>query len=397
MSVQRTTTGPDDPGLIEQRQAPLRSEIRQLTGLRGIMALNVVLTHYGMDQLPYFRTIAFGNVAVDVFFCLSSFTLCLVYGAGLGRALQIGRYAVARFARVYPLFIITTLVTLWYGLALGIGKFPQMSAAALAVQFVRQASLLGAIPLPILGRMGSWNTAAWSVSIEAFCYVFIFPPLFIATRWARMLTQGTAVFLLIVLGTTSFLVYRQYFSPLVDGPFYPDPPQAISFWVPLIRGILMFSAGWLAYILYMFRREAASFIGSITNALAIGFVAIVVSESFGVFPAASAVMVAPFLVLGLMNGRSLTARCLASRPIHFLGVISYSLYLWHLPAWVFALYLWRWHPGASHVQTILWPLAVSLVVSTISFFLVEAPLRDGIKRLFRHRASRRIAPAGGPV
>ncbi len=367
---------------ISPDEAPVRGDIRQLTGLRGVAALNVALTHYGLNALPGGRLVAFGNSAVDLFFCLSSFTLCLVYGAGLPGRLRIGPYAVARVARVYPLFIVSTLFVLVSNLDWQVASFTQTPDRALAVQFVRQASLLSEVPLPFLGPMGCWNNAAWSISVEACCYVLAFPALFALSVPARRLPAGGIVLLTLLTSAVCFVVFVKHFNPNVNGPFFPQPRHNISLFVPLIRGFAMFAAGWLAYLLYRQHRAVAEVFGLLTDALALMFLGIVAAEGYGLLASAAVVMVAPFLVLGLMHGGSVTARILASPPIHFLGVISYSLYLWHLPIRMLAMRLWPWgQVGVSLGHSMVYPLALSLAVAVASFFCFEMPMRRAIKRL----------------
>jgi peptidoglycan/LPS O-acetylase OafA/YrhL len=363
------------------RREPIRNDIRQLTGLRGIAALDVALTHYGMNMIPGARLFAFGNAAVDVFFCLSSFTLCLVYGAGLGRPLHARRFAIARFARIYPLFIVTTLAVLIYGRAWGVEQFPILSPTALLTQFLRQATLLSAMPLPILGKTGSWNVAAWSVSVEALCYVLMFPPLFWLTARARRMDAGSIVLLMLVLGSASFVTYVRFFDPNVNGPFFVHPDTVMAYWVPIIRGFTSFGTGWLAYLLYLDKGDATRFIGSITNALVLVFLGIVAAEWFGLLPSASVVIVAPFIVLGLLDGRTVTARILASPPIHFLGLISYSLYLWHLPMRMILMHFSPWPDNANLLRWMVLPMAVALIASTLSYYGLEMPARTIIRRL----------------
>jgi peptidoglycan/LPS O-acetylase OafA/YrhL len=378
-----STVSGASPSVDDRGRTRLHGDIRQLTGLRGIVALNVALSHYGLNLIPGFRLFSFAQPAVDLFFCLSGFTLCLVYGAGLPGNLRWRSYIVARVARVYPLFMLTTLVTLWYSLAWQVGAFPQLSRHELLIQFVRQATLLSEIPLPfigpILGPMGCWNDSAWSISVEAACYVAIFPPLFALTRIARRMDVGTVVLAMVALGAICFVVFIKAFTPNIDDPAYPQPGPSLALWVPLIRGATMFGAGWLAYLLYLAHREAASFIGLITDTLALGFLAVVASEPFGLLSSFTVVIIVPFLVLGLMDGRTITARILASPPIHYLGVISYSLYLWHVPGLSLARRIWPWQ-DAQRLHGLLWPLALSLVLSVLSFHVFEMPARRAIKR-----------------
>ena len=81
------------------------SELKALTGLRGVAALTVALAHYNLPILGAANRLFFWhNAAVDLFFCLSGFTLALVY-VGQPSRLGCGIMGVARFARIYPLYI----------------------------------------------------------------------------------------------------------------------------------------------------------------------------------------------------------------------------------------------------------------------------------------------------
>lgn len=67
-----------------------------------------------------------------------------------------------------------------------------------------------------------------------------------------------------------------------------------------------------------------------------------------------------------------TGRLLSTRPIVFIGLISYSLYLWHWPAIAF---INRVLPGQLDVVSSLSILVASLVVATLSWWLIERPFR----------------------
>jgi hypothetical protein len=66
------------------------------------------------------------------------------------------------------------------------------------------------------------------------------------------------------------------------------------------------------------------------------------------------------------------SRLLSLRPLHFLGTISYGIYLWHWPIFV---YLTGARTGLSSVPLDVVRIALTLGVSTASFYLVEQPLR----------------------
>ena len=66
------------------------------------------------------------------------------------------------------------------------------------------------------------------------------------------------------------------------------------------------------------------------------------------------------------------ARALAWGPLHFIGTISYGIYLWH---WPVIVYLNGARTGLSTWPLDLLRVAVTLLVSTASYFLVERPIR----------------------
>ena len=88
-----------------------------------------------------------------------------------------------------------------------------------------------------------------------------------------------------------------------------------------------------------------------------------------------------------------TARILAARPLRALGTISYGMYLWHFP-----LFLWLSEDatGVSGVPLLVLRLAVTLAVSTASYVLIEQPIRQRRRPAWLIRALTPLA-AGGSV
>ena len=88
-----------------------------LDGLRSLAALAVMLFHFNIFFLPQARVaeiVPFVNkayLAVDLFFLLSGFVMAHVYGRLLTSNWHMHAllFARARFARIYPLFAVTTL------------------------------------------------------------------------------------------------------------------------------------------------------------------------------------------------------------------------------------------------------------------------------------------------
>jgi peptidoglycan/LPS O-acetylase OafA/YrhL len=353
-------------------------EIRQLTGLRGVLALDVALGHLESSYIPVVDLFVFHNAAVDIFFCLSSFVLCLAYGAGTGRKLDVRAYAVARIARIYPLYAASTLLLLGLERAWQFGPAAGVKTGKVLRQLLHQMLMLGALPIESLA--GFWNSPAWSLAVEAWCYVTLFPLFFFACRPALKLPAQLIAACVVLAGFASLAMFTWHANTLVLLVSYPWPADPYAGWVASVRGATLFTAGWLIYLLYAGSAPIRQAAGLLTDAMAVLFVLLVMGGSSGLTSRQAVVVLAPFLILGLTDGRSVTARLLASRPVHALGLISYSLYLLHQPV---TIMLFHWLPGLqrSDALRISVSLLATVAVATGSYLWIEVPARNGLRRL----------------
>jgi peptidoglycan/LPS O-acetylase OafA/YrhL len=102
-------------------------------------------------------------------------------------------------------------------------------------------------------------------------------------------------------------------------------------------------------------------------------------------------------VFGIALGGAVR-RALAWRPLLWLGLVSYSFYLWHL-VWIFKLEESQPEPGAGWLWRAGLAFAITLVVSWVSYRLIEAPgillgRRWARRAAERRRAREPSAPAG---
>jgi peptidoglycan/LPS O-acetylase OafA/YrhL len=102
----------------------IRTEIQSLTGLRGMAALLIVWCHWGVWMRPVTSTLPpvlgslFGtdSIAMTMFFVLSGFVIAYNYAQFDWRTnpLQsLGLFFIHRFARLYPLYLLFILYTIW--------------------------------------------------------------------------------------------------------------------------------------------------------------------------------------------------------------------------------------------------------------------------------------------
>src|SRR5215831_11263584 len=93
-------------------QRPATAKIEALTSIRFFAAISVVFFHVGYMALaewnaPLATVTSYGYAAVGLFYTLSGFVLAHTY---LGRQTDLRAFYVARFARVYPLYLVALIL-----------------------------------------------------------------------------------------------------------------------------------------------------------------------------------------------------------------------------------------------------------------------------------------------
>src|SRR6516225_9168215 len=288
-----------------------RARLPALTSLRFFAALHVFFFHLVAFRIVrgkslFYDVARIGYVGVGLFFVLSGFILVYTYA---GRDFTPGEFWRARFARIYPAYAFSLLVTLplflyavwhtrwtvvpWPVEHLRLGMFLQIT---LLHAWVPPAALM-------------WNTVSWSLSVEAFFY-FLFPYLL------RSFARFSGVWL-IVLGVLSWFVSLGITA--IYNVLNPDRLRLINsdtydaFWLsvvkfnPLVR-LPEFLIG-MACGFYFLRARASSKLG---------------------IPLVGGGLLAPAfaaIIYGLAQPRSLMV--LNLRPMVLLGDASYSFYLLH--------------------------------------------------------------------
>ena len=145
-----------------------KSEIPALSGLRFCAALYVFFFHYGAGYSArhHFPTafttfLTNGFTGVTFFFVLSGFILTHTYRDSLSGSADLRKYFVARFARMYPVYLLALLIA-----------FPMWHKAVRPAEIVRMLTLTqswgpSTSPLGYVAIM-----QAWTLSVEMFFYLF---------------------------------------------------------------------------------------------------------------------------------------------------------------------------------------------------------------------------------
>ena len=293
-----------------------------LTSLRFFAAAAVVVYHYGnlMPAIsPLKPLLAHGYVAVTFFFVLSGFVLTWSHD----RAATTGDFYRRRFARVWPLHLVTTAAAVVVVWSRGLPQDP--AALALAVTLLQAWA-------PALTSTFVYNGPSWSLSCEAFFYA-VFPVLIVLVRRLPRRAPAVAVVALVMVASTVASVLLVPAGPRwgVGFVLYVDP----AFRLPeFVLGMLLAEAmrsGW---------RPRLSFSGALWSVglaylalMALTQLVIATGHGQPTYPVGDLVLAGPCaLVVVTAAARDLsgvTGRLTAPRTIRW-GERSFALYLVHM-------------------------------------------------------------------
>jgi peptidoglycan/LPS O-acetylase OafA/YrhL len=340
----------------------MQSENRPLTAVRGFAALWVVGLHLDMGwNFPVgprvHAVLLIGRVAVDVFFVLSGFILTLVYRDLTGRGF--GAFALRRICRIYPLHL---SVMVWLGAA---ELYTTLHAGKVHPWGEFWPTLL--LVQPYLGITSAWNLPSWSLGVEMMCYA-LFP-------FANLLLRpvGTRGLLAAVLGIgciESVVLY--FYNDAVAGPG------------AVLRALAGFALG--CALARLFLMETAGFARYRGPLQVMALAALVIAVFATDLPAilfAAATLIA---VIACSTGP--VARALSLAPFVWLGRISFSIYLLHLPlAALFGkLPVLRPALDVPSLRLVVAAvfIAVLLALSEVTYQVIERPFRR-LPGLVEHR------------
>ena len=305
-----------------------------------------------------------GFVGVDVFFVISGFLISSLILKDLQTGtFSLGQFWERRIRRIFPALLVTVTAVLIAGWFF---YFPD-DYWALAKSALAQASLIS--NYHFRQQIGYFAPAAdtkpllhtWSLAVEEQFYLLFPLLLLVLFRNKRVKPLKVLLFLLCVFFGWS--VFETYKHP--SSAFYLLPSRA---WELLIGAVIATSDGSISMSRWL--REATGFLGAGMVVMAmIGY------DSHTRFPglgAAAPCIGTALLIISSQGKPSLVGRAFSWRPIVFVGLISYSLYLWHWPILVYAKYL---QPTGLSVANRAFLLIGSVVIAIASWKYVETPFR----------------------
>jgi peptidoglycan/LPS O-acetylase OafA/YrhL len=337
-------------------------------GLRAVAILLVVLYHAGIPG------ISGGYVGVDVFFVISGFVITglLLRERQTRQHTSIRNFYGRRARRIIPaasLVIIVTVVAAYHYLG-------SLTGHETAVDGIWSALFLANFHFAATStnylasqRPPSALQNYWSLAVEEQFYI-VYPTIFlIAARFIRRLSlrwRLTVVLLTIMVASYTYSIVLTSANP------------SSAFFSPLTRAWELALGGLVAVSGQSLRRLPQS-LAALASWL--GLAAILVASttltSASAYPGwlvALPVLGAGFVIAGgAAQSTWGVETLLRQRPFQFLGLISYSLYLWHWPILIIATQ----YRGATTLP--VWDnvllLLVAGVLATLTYYFFENPIR----------------------
>lgn len=364
------------------------AHLRVLTGIRGWAAFWVYLYHlwvyaplqivvpvagFGINLTPF---LCIGGAGVSIFFVLSGFLLGTPFAqwqAGLRQRPPLGRYFLRRVARVFPAYYAQLLI-------LGVLAYWVPGQAAIADGTALARHLLMLFTPPPLGTPpinGVW----WTLPIEfAFYLALPFLAYLLRPGWWAWLLAGN----LLLMGLWRHGVVLWMAQSTI--------PERVVAAYQLPGSMDMFGLGMLAAVVHVNRARLPDWLlpktGS-TRLAVLGLLLVVAAiywlnyqgeqywadnPIFYLWTPALSLGIAALMLAGVA-GNPLVNRLFGNRYMVFAGLISYSVYLWHLPllAWVAAMDAPRAWPMNRLIALFLASLPLVVAVAAVSYVLVERP------------------------
>jgi peptidoglycan/LPS O-acetylase OafA/YrhL len=323
-------------------------------GLRAVAILPVVLYHSGIDRLSG------GFVGVDVFFVISGFLITSIISEEARRgSFSILSFYERRARRILPaLFVMLAATLLVGGLVMLPSDFQDLTRSAIATTlFASNLFFVEATSYFAYGAQLKPLLHTWSLAVEEQFYL-AFPALMLAAAALRRpVLPWLAGLFLLSFGLSVWGVTRY-----PEATFFLAPTRV---WELLLGAMLALAA--IPPFASRGLREAAGVAG-------LGLIAwcVFAFDDATAFPGLNALWPCLGAALILQARGSAVSRMLSLRPVVFIGVISYSLYLWHWPVIVFARY-------SGHFLGTPWEivgvLALSAGLAVLSWRYVETPFK----------------------
>ncbi|MGE8409500.1 MAG: acyltransferase family protein [Pseudomonas sp.] len=346
----------EKPAALEVPQSSHTKYRPDIDGLRALAVLPVILFHAGLSIFSG------GYVGVDVFFVISGYLITsIIVAEKKSGKFKLSSFYSRRAKRILPVLLVVmaaTSIVAWF--------FLPPKEMDYFSQSILSTILFGSNILFWL-QSGYFDTAAelkpllhtWSLAVEEQYYIFF--PLLIMLLWSAGRKVIVPTMALLLVASAAFSVWFVSLDPV--GAFYLLPARAWEILIGAMVALLNFRAtnrnfGNIASLVGLALIVIPMFLYGSTTAL---------SELYALPAVFGAALIIQFSMPGTIVYRLLTLR-----PMLWVGLLSYSAYLWHQPILAFSKIKFSHDLDLSIVVVMV---ALTFVLSMVTFRFIENPAR----------------------
>lgn len=333
----------------------------EIDGLRTIAVIPVILFHLGYSWVNG------GYFGVDVFFVISGYLITsIIFKEITSGTFSMKEFWIRRVKRILPAVIAVVIATLT------VAPFLIFKGDIISITSDALSALFSYANFHLLSKFGDyWGSSAegsfflhaWSLSVEEQFYIFY--PLFLLILYKFRLSLPKWLSLITFFSLLAFIVGSIYYP---TSTFYLLPTRAWE----------MASGGLLAVLNYN-KKVSDDKSGNYKSILA-GIGLILILSSYFVFTGEDGVNIFAILpvlgtvmIIAFSSRSNIIGKLLSSKPLVYIGKISYSLYLWHWPVIVLLRNYYVTKLSSVEIQFIA--IISTAVLSILSYYFVENKTR----------------------
>ncbi|MDB5243536.1 MAG: acetyltransferase [Spirosoma sp.] len=331
-----------------------------IDGLRAIAVISVILFHLEKKIVPG------GFLGVDIFFVISGYLITfLIYGQIRNGSFRFSDFYRRRINRIFPALFVVIASVLILGLIL-------LSPTDLTRLFEGAVAATAAVSnLYFWREYGNYFNSGvneapllhtWSLGVEEQFYI-IWPVILL---WLARL-KGRTMLIIIVLSLVATVITSEVgIRTATSASYYLLPTRFFELAIGSSLAIFIFHRG------APFKYRGSTICGIVGFILIFGSLFFLSEKT--PFPGINALypcIGAALLIASGANSQTFSARALSAKPLVLIGLISYSLYLWHWPLIAYTNYM------GVQINLVFGTMicSASMILAWLSWNFVEIPFR----------------------
>jgi len=336
--------------------------IREIDVLRAIAVLSVIFFHY---QIPFFNG---GYVGVDIFFVISGFLITNI----ILKRMQNNKFLLTDFykkraGRILPVLFFIIIFSNFF--------FLNMNLSEQEVNNLKNSSLASLLfysNIYFFFNSGYFALTSelqplihtWSLAVEEQFYIF-FPIFLIVVLNYKKIKIGVLILSIVIL----FIFLTNHLEKIVPTLNFYSPISRS--WELLIGSLVSIYFDKINYFFSKKQKVLLFYLGFILISYSI-----ITFDKKTPYPSLYSLspVIGSALIILFYNFSGILKNIFQNKILIFLGLISYSLYLWHQPIMVFIKYNLI-HPFYYGVEIKIVALAVVFIFSYLTYRFIETPFR----------------------